>query len=43
MYSSNGSLSFGATNTGDVESTFSVARMLRLPLLSTQKNYLTFS
>jgi hypothetical protein len=43
MYSSSGSLSFGVTNTGGVESTFSAARTLRLLRLSTQIFYLTFS
>jgi hypothetical protein len=43
MYSSSGSLSFGATSTGGVESTFSAMKMLRLPLLSTQIFCLTFS
>jgi hypothetical protein len=43
MYNSSGSLSFGTTNTGGVESTFSAARMLHLLLLSIQTFYLTFS
>jgi hypothetical protein len=43
MYSSSGSLSFGAANTGGVESTFSAVRRLRLLLLSTQIFYLTSS
>jgi hypothetical protein len=43
MYSSNGSLSLGATSTGGVESTFSAVKMLRLPPLSTQIISLTFS
>jgi hypothetical protein len=43
MYSSNGSLSFGATSTDGVESTFLAARMLHLPLPFTQISYLTFS
>jgi hypothetical protein len=43
MYSSSGSLSFGATNTGGEESTFSAARTLCPLLLSNQIFYLTFS
>jgi hypothetical protein len=43
MYSNNGSLSFGVTSNGGVESTFSAARMLHLPLLPTRIFYLTFS